>query len=191
MALSKKSIIHLGVININNDRLSHWLAGVVSAWVIAFGLLGIPIFHLLFGISLRTVIYFVLAAGGVQVIVTPWLFSARSSSLNPAGLPLKRRITVVIWLCLTALIFSYFVFRGAGADPEAKTIFVITVLAAGVMALVAIVFPSQRNKLTIDWSICHQEPEPNENKGRSWSVSNGKSCLNQESRSYSPHHHCN
>ena len=96
----------------NNDRLSHWYAMALFTWSLGFVVLGIPIFHQWLGFSIAKI---AVSAGifcGSQLIVTPWLYSARSTSQNPDGLPGVRTAAVVAWLSLTVLVLFYYVQRG-------------------------------------------------------------------------------
>jgi hypothetical protein len=104
---------------LNNDRLSHWYAMGLLTWSLGFVVLGIPIFHQCLGFSIAKI---AVSAGifcGSQLIITPWLYSARSTSQNPDGLPRVRTAAVLAWLSLTVLVFFYYIQRGWPSNQAA------------------------------------------------------------------------
>lgn len=131
---------------LNNDRLSHWCVGAVFAWAGAFGLLGLPIFHLWLGVPIKKIAVFSVLACGLQLVFTPWLFSARSTPQNPIGLRLRRGIAVIVWLSLLDLLFSYFVLRNAAPDSDARAIFYGVPIVVGTAALIVLALTSRRKR---------------------------------------------
>ncbi len=129
----------------NNDRLSHWCAAGVLGWAVSFVLLGVPVFRLWLGVRTDTIIAFTVLASCLQLVITPWLFSARATPQNPVGRPVKRSAAVIVWISLTALLLAYFVVRGS-PDSSAKIIFFGTPVVAGSGALIALALVSLKKK---------------------------------------------
>lgn len=92
-------------IPLNNDRLSHWMVGILFAWGLTFLLLFFPIFHSLLKVPTPKVATLTALFCAVQLAVTPWLFSARATSQNPNGRPAQRGAAVATMASLMALIF--------------------------------------------------------------------------------------
>ena len=101
-----------GTVLLDNDRLSHWLAGAVLSWTAFLLLLFIPIFHLLLGFPISKIAVSAGICCAVQFAVTPWLFSARATRQNPSGRTVRRAAVVIVWLSLTALLLFYYIQRG-------------------------------------------------------------------------------
>jgi len=95
---------------LNNDRLSHWYVGILLSWIVCFLLFGIIIFHLWLGFSIVRIAVSVSICCGVQLIILPWLYSARVTSKNPGGLIGQRTAAVCVWLSLTALLLFYYIY---------------------------------------------------------------------------------
>lgn len=93
---------------LNNDRLSNWFLGGLLSWSIFVLILGIPIFHLWLGISIVKIVVSGCICCGVQLVVSPWLYSARATPQNPDGLVGRRTKTVIIWFSLTTLLLFYY-----------------------------------------------------------------------------------
>lgn len=93
---------------LDNDRISHWLAGAVFSWLTVFLLLGLPVFHFWLKVPPARIAIFVGICCAMQLAVTPWLFSARSDSRNPAGRVLQRAAVVVILLSAITLMLFYY-----------------------------------------------------------------------------------
>jgi hypothetical protein len=123
---------------LNNDRLSHWCAGAVLGWAASFVLLGLPVFHSWLAVPIGTIVAFMVLAACLQLAATPWLFSARATTHNPIGQPVKRTAVVIIWLSLTALLLAYFVLHGAPPNLGARAVFFGTPIVVGTGALIAL-----------------------------------------------------
>lgn len=96
---------------LNNDRLFHWFLGGLLSWSICVLILGIPIFHLWLGVSIAKIVVSACICCGVQLGVTPWLYSARATPQNPDGEVGRRTATVFIWISLTTLFLFYYIQR--------------------------------------------------------------------------------
>jgi hypothetical protein len=131
---------------LNNDRLSHWCVSAVLAWAAAFGLLGLPIFHLWLAVPINKIAVFSLLACALQLAFTPWLFSARATIQNPAGLLLRRGVAVIVWLSLLGLLFACFVLRDAPSDSGARAIFLGGPIVLGTVALIVLALISPKKK---------------------------------------------
>jgi hypothetical protein len=105
---------------LNNDRLSHWLAGAALCWTVCLLLLFIPIFHLLLGFSIAKIVVSAGICCAVQLAATPWLFSARATRQNPSGRIARRAVVVIVWLSLTALLLFYYFQRGWPNNSNAQ-----------------------------------------------------------------------
>jgi hypothetical protein len=134
---------------LDNDRQSHWFAGALLAWALATLVLFLPVFHLLFRISIeRTLIGAGILCAG-QLIATPWLFAARATSGNPSGQIALRAVTVVVWLTLSTLgLFSYILWNSPG-NPGVPvwSCMLGTPLAFGLTGLLAIHLKHRRSRI--------------------------------------------
>jgi hypothetical protein len=111
---------------LNNDRFSHWCIGAVLGWALVFALWGLPIFHFWLRVPIPTILTFTGLACVIQLILTPWLFSARSTRQNPGGDRVKRGLTIAVWFTMLAMLFDYFLFRGSSPDPVVRMVFLAT-----------------------------------------------------------------
>jgi hypothetical protein len=77
----------------------------------------------------------------VQLIVTPWFFSARPTAQNPSGNIAQRAVAAIVWSSLTALLFFYYIQRDWPRDSHANAfracLFGITIVF-GIAALVLV-----------------------------------------------------
>lgn len=103
-------------IPLDNEKLSHWLVGVMFAWGLTF-LLFLPMAHLLLKVPTATVATLTALFCAAQLAVTPWLFSARATRQNPSGRPTQRGAAVGVLACLMGVLF--FVYIG-GLWPKEK-----------------------------------------------------------------------
>jgi hypothetical protein len=131
---------------LNNYRISHWCAGALVAWTGAFVLFGLPIFYLWLEIPIKTIAAFFLMLCVVQLAVTPWLFSARSTPQNPVGNLFRRRAAVIVWFSLNGLVLAYFMLRGSPPDAGARAIFIGLPVVLGTGALIALALISSRKR---------------------------------------------
>jgi hypothetical protein len=119
----------------DNDRLSHWFAGALFSWVMMFLLFGIPIFHLWLRVPVATIATFIGICCLLQLAITPWLFSARVTRLNPSGRVAQRGMAVTVLSSMIALLFFYYLWRGWPQDTETRQ---FTAIAVGGTILFAI-----------------------------------------------------
>jgi hypothetical protein len=105
---------------LNNDRLSHWFFGTLVSWTVFFLIFGVPIFHIWLGFSMAKIAIAVGVCCGMQLAVTPWLYSARITTQNPDGLVRRRAAAVTVWFSLTMLLLFYLVQRGWPHNPAAR-----------------------------------------------------------------------
>ena len=127
----------------NNDRLSHWLVGILFAWGLTFLLLFFPIFHVLLKVPTPKVATLTGLFCAVQLAVTPWLFSARATSQNPSGRPAQRGAAVAIMASLMALIFFAYI---GGLWPRDEGTREFVVIGLGLTALLVILLFTARHK---------------------------------------------
>lgn len=124
---------------LNNDRLSHWLVGAVLGWSACLLLVFIPIFHWGLGFAIAKV---AISAGCVgQLAVTPWLFSARVTTQNPAGKIAKRAVAVILWLSSSALLFLYYITHDYPTDSQGREVREIlfgTTIVFGIVGLIVV-----------------------------------------------------
>jgi hypothetical protein len=134
---------------IDNDRISHSLAGAILGWAAGFAVLYVPIFHLLFRCSIVSIAVFTCIACGGQLAVTPWLFSARATLQNPIGNVVQRAYAVVLWFTLTALAFLYYLLHLWRNDQDARAFFelsFVTTSVFGVIGFIAVGVVSRRRR---------------------------------------------
>ncbi|MGA7157239.1 MAG: hypothetical protein WBY53_10345 [Acidobacteriaceae bacterium] len=132
---------------INNDRLSQWFLGTLLAWIIWSLLLFIPIFHLGVGFPISKIIISASIGCVMQFIFTPSLFSARATPQNPTGKIVRRSITVIVWLTLTALLFSYYLQRSWPRSSDEQTFRMClfgTIIVVGMVALIGVCIVSRQ-----------------------------------------------
>jgi len=130
-------------IPLNNDRLSHWLAGAVLAWGTTFLLLFLPAFHFWLKVPTAKVATLTGLFCAVQLAVTPWLFSARATSQNPKGRPAQRSAAVAVMASLMALIFFGYI---GGLWPRDEDTREFVFIGVGLTALLVIVLIVTRRK---------------------------------------------
>ena len=134
----------------NNDRISHWYAGALLSWVIFFGVIGIPIFHVLLSASIAKVATYVGVCCGTQLAVTPWFFSARATRENPTGKLARRSVAVIVWITSTALILAFLLQYGQPVNPRNTQLRVVmfatpTVIGLAFLAVVGIIFHDRKS----------------------------------------------
>lgn len=130
-------------IPLNNDRLSHWLVGTIFAWGMTFLFLFFPIFHI--GLKVPTAKIATLSASScvAQLIITPWLFSARATPENPSGRPAQLGAAVTVLASLIGLLFFGYI-GGIWPRDEGTRQFVF--IGIGLTALVVIFFVAWRRR---------------------------------------------
>jgi hypothetical protein len=124
---------------LNNDRLSHWCLGVFFSWIVCFLLFGIPLFHLWLGFSIAKIAISLGICCGVQLAITPWLYSSRATPQNPDGLVGRRAAAVFVWFSLTALLLFYYIQRGWPSNPTAEQARIIMSVALVTKPLASLV----------------------------------------------------
>ena len=80
----------------------------------------IPIFHWGLGFPIAKIAVSVGIFCVGQLAVTPWLFSARPTSENPAGNFGRRAVAVTVWFSLSALLFFYYISRDWPNDSHGR-----------------------------------------------------------------------
>ena len=133
-------------IPLNNDRLSHWLVGLLFSWGLTFLLLFLPIFHVLLKVPTAKVATLTGLFCAVQLSVTPWLFSARATRQNPSGRPAQRAAAVTVMASLMALLFFAYI---GGLWPRDEGTREFASIGLGLTALLVIVLIATRRK----WSV--------------------------------------
>jgi hypothetical protein len=122
-------------IPLNNDRLSHWFAGALFAWGLAFLLLFFPIFHMWLKVPTAKVATLTGLFCAVQMAITPWLFSARATPQNPSGRPAQRAAAVTVLASLMALLFFGYI---GGLWPRDEGTREFAFIGLGLIALLVI-----------------------------------------------------
>jgi hypothetical protein len=150
-------------IPLNNDRLSHWLVGILFAWGLTFLLFFFPIFHSWLKVPTAKVAALTGLFCAVQLAVTPWLFSARATSQNPSGRPTQRAAAVAVLASLMALIFFAFI-GGFWPRDEGTREFVF--IGLGLTALLAIfLVATRRRRLASQEEHSPNDSSPTQNPG--------------------------
>jgi hypothetical protein len=121
---------------LNNGRLSHWYLGILLSWIVCFLLFGIPIFHLWLGFTIAKIAIALCICCGVQLAITPWLYSSRATPQNPDGLVGRRTAAVFGWFSLTALLLFYYIQRGWPSNPTAQHARIIMFVALVVLLII-------------------------------------------------------
>jgi hypothetical protein len=125
----------------NNDRLSFWLGGTLVAWTVCCLCVFLPVGHFLFGASMGKIVVVASIGCLLQLLFTPWLFSARATAENPEGNVVQRSAAVIGWVTLTALLFFYYLQRGWPRDANAQMFRVClfgTTIVLGVVGLLVV-----------------------------------------------------
>jgi hypothetical protein len=105
---------------LDNDRLSHWLAGAVLSWLTMFLFGGLLIFHLWLRVPTAKVAMFTGICCAMQLGVTPWLFSARATPENPSGRIARRAAAVTVLFSAITLLFFYYLRLSWPDDIETR-----------------------------------------------------------------------
>jgi len=100
----------------DKDRLSHWIVLGFFCWIGYFLFFGLPIFHLLLGVSMFKVGSFFVLCGLMQLAVTPWIFAARPTAQNPNGNSAQRATAAAVWFVSTALLLLFYLQYGKAID---------------------------------------------------------------------------
>ena len=133
----------------NNDRVSHWYLGAVFGWTIAVLLFGLPIFHLLFAVSIFKVAVSGAICCAIQCLILPWLFSARATPQNPQGRIAQRGAAVVVWYSITLILLFEYVSLSWVHDSqfrEFRAILLSTIAGLAVLGFVALGIFARRQK---------------------------------------------
>jgi hypothetical protein len=104
----------------NNERLSYWFASVLLSWAAMFCLLVFPVFHLWLGVPNSRLVTFTSICCVLQLVITPWLFSARPTPQEPNGRFTQRAIAVMTLFSLISLVFFYFIRQTWPEDIEMR-----------------------------------------------------------------------
>lgn len=123
------------IMSFDNDRLSHWFAGALLSWVIAFLLLGLLVFHFWLKVPTATIATFAGICCALQMVATPWLFSARATHQNPSGRIAQRAATVIILSSVITLLFFYYLRSSFPEDIETRR---FTTIGIGITILFCI-----------------------------------------------------
>jgi hypothetical protein len=124
---------------LDNNRLSHWLAGSVFSWVMMFLLFGLPIFHLWLKVPTSTIAMYMGLCCAMQLAIVPWLFSARATAQRPRGRIASRAVAVIVWSSATTLLLFLYLRRSSPNDIHTRQFTSITIIATIVFALVALI----------------------------------------------------
>lgn len=128
-----------GMALLDNDRLSHWFAGALFTWLMIFLIWGLLLFHLWLKIPTARIAAYTGICCAMQLAITPWLFSARSTRQNPKGLVTRRAgALIVLFLGITLLLLSYipiFVLR----DRESRQFGVMSLVTILLLALAGLI----------------------------------------------------
>ena len=148
---------------LNNDRLSHWLVGLLFSWGLTFLLLFLPIFHVWLQVPTRKVATLTGLFCAVQLAVTPWLFSARATRQNPSGRPAQRAAAVAVMASLMALLFFAYI---GGLWPRDEGTREFAFIGLGLTALLVIVLVATRRRWSV-WvaSDSQKNSSPSHNPG--------------------------
>lgn len=130
-------------IPLNNDRLSHWLLGLLFSWGLTLVLLFLPIFHVWLKVPISKVATLAGLFCAVQLAVTPWLFSARATGQNPSGRPAQRAAAVAVMASLMALLFFGYIGALWPRDEGSRA---FTSIGLGLTALLVIFLVATRRK---------------------------------------------
>jgi hypothetical protein len=125
---------------LNNDQLSHWFLGAVLGWALSVLIFGIPIFHLLLDFSIAKIILLACICCGLQLCVTPSLYSARATAQNPEGFVNRRMRALFTWISLTTLALFYFIQRDWPDNPQSHQARIIFSIALpGILIVLGII----------------------------------------------------
>jgi len=133
----------------DNDRLSHWLAGAVFSWLAMFLLVGLLIFHSWLRVPVPKIAMFAGICCVMQLGVTPWLFAARATRENPSGRVVQRGGALAVLLSAVSLLFAYFLRLSWPDDFETRrftAILTSLTVAFGVVFLIRILIRHSRRK---------------------------------------------
>jgi hypothetical protein len=133
----------------DNDRLSHWFAGSVLTWAAIFLFWGVLVFHCWLKVSIATIAMFVGLGCAVQLVITPWLYSARATRQNPEGRRCRRAAAMIVWMSATALLLFCYMPLTLVGDKDSRqfsTIAFIMIVGLAFTALVIVGLISRRRK---------------------------------------------
>ena len=125
------------MLKINNESPALWCVVLFLGWAFLGVVIGIPL-HIGFGISLTSVALFVGIQFALNIVASPWLFSARATANNPGGCPLRFAVAATVWLTLASLAASLQLLDGDFTDRTAVAAFLGTPFVLGSIALLAV-----------------------------------------------------
>jgi len=149
-------------IPLNNDRLSHWLVGLLFSWGLTFLLLFLPVFHVWLKVPTAKVATLTGLFCAVQLAVTPWLFSSRATRQNPRGRPAQRAAAVAVMASLMALFFFAYI---GGLWPRDEGTREFASIGLGLTALLVIFLVATRRKWSVWLESDSQNSSPSHNPG--------------------------
>jgi hypothetical protein len=123
----------------DKDRPSHWFASAFLSWILMFFLVGFPVFHLWLKVPTERVATFTGICCALQLAVTPWIFSTRSTPRNPGGRIAVRAAAVIFWSFTITLLFFYYLRRSWPDDLDTRRFTDIAFVGTPVLAVIAFV----------------------------------------------------
>jgi len=129
----------------DSNNLLTWCIGPLLGWALVGVLIGVPV-HTVFGVPRSSVALFVVIQCILQIAVSPWLFAARATADNPAGRPLRRWVTVIVWLTLATFAVDSQMLDGDLTNRGAVVIFLGGPLLLGVISVLAVRWQFQKRQ---------------------------------------------
>jgi DMSO/TMAO reductase YedYZ heme-binding membrane subunit len=122
----------------DNNRLSHWLASALITWVLIFLIWALPIFHLWLRVPTSKVAMYTAFCCMMQLVITPWLFSARATDQNPRGQVGRRAAALTVLFTGIALLLFCYIPLSLHKDPDTRLFATISFTMTLLLALAAL-----------------------------------------------------
>ena len=124
--------------NSKSKQLLIILAGSLAGWLVVFLVVGLPIFHLAFKVSIAKIASYLSICCAIQVAISPWFIYARRTPQRPEGRVTHRLIAVTLFATtITLLFFLSYIGRSRPEDPATLQ---SALIAMGVTIIFAVVY---------------------------------------------------
>ena len=115
---------------LDTDRLLHWFICAVLGWVMIFLLGSFLVFHVWLKVPSPKIVTFTGICCVVQLAITPWLFSLRSTRQNPSGRTVQRGAAITPLFTTAAILFFSYLRRSWPDDIETRRFTSITIIVS-------------------------------------------------------------
>jgi hypothetical protein len=121
----------------NSKRLWVALIGSTAGWTMVFLVVGLPIFHLGFKVSIATIASYMGICCAVQLGIVAWLLYVSKQPQRPDNWVVHRTVATTVFVTTVGLLFFYYIRRSRPGDPATHQ---FTSIGYGLTVLFAVLF---------------------------------------------------